>query len=254
MRPLTRGVVAFWLSAVAIGCAAERPAISADAVERMEALPQHYRSLGDVGASCDALEGFEATQGEPLASFDCTEERLRRVLAELAVERGGDVLADELCDRVGSSVACRARVGQRPDAERRARPLAPVTAAEAFSSPAPSAAEVRRADDPRAQSVFAIEVDFEPRVPRFAGQRRAAEAVAWVASLPLSHVELGVLRTYCEADECAVTELRHALRIAAGGLGASDVVGARCATLDDESWCVAEVAAAEVDVAQTSSR
>lgn len=254
MRRLMRGLVPIWLAVVGVGCGQERPAISADAIERVEALPSHYRSLGDVGASCEGYEGFEAAHGEPLASFDCTEERLRRVLAELAVEQGGDVLADEVCGRSGLWVACRARVGQRPDEERRARPLAEAAPAEGFSSPAPSAAEVRRADDPRAGAVFAIEVDFEPRVPRFAGRRRAAEAVAWVASVPLSHVELGILRTYCDADECAVAELRYALRVAAGGLGASDVVGARCATLDDESWCVAEVAAAEVDVAQTSSR
>lgn len=250
MRKPTRRFVPIWLSVITMGCAAERPAISADAVERMESLPRDYRFLGDVGVSCEGYEGFEAAYGEPLSSFDCTEERLRRVLAELAVESGGDVLADELCGRAGPSLACRARVGQRPDTDRRARPLSEVAAADGFSSPAPSAAEVRRVDEPRARAVFSIEVDFEPRVPRFAGERRAAESVAWVASLPLSHVELGTLRTHCDAGECAVSELRHALRIAAGGLGGSDVVGARCATLDDESWCVAEVAAAEVDIAQ----
>jgi hypothetical protein len=254
MRPLMRGFGMLWLGVVAFGCAAERRVISADAVERMEILPPHYRSLGHVGASCDGHEGFAAARGEPLASFDCSEERLLRVLAELAAESGGDVLAEVLCGADGLSLACRAHVGQRPDAERLARPLGEGAAATGFSSPAPSAAEVRRADEPRAGVAFAIEVDFEPRVSRFAGVRRAAEAVSWVATLPLSHVELGILRTRCDAGECALAELRHALRVAAGGLGASDVVGARCATLDEESWCVAEVAVAQADLIQTSSR
>lgn len=254
MRSLMRRFGTLWLGLVAFGCAAERGAISADAVEHLETLPPHYRALGHVGASCDSYEGFAAAYGQPLASFDCTEERLLRVLAELAVDSGGDVLAEVLCGADGLSLACRARVGLRPDAERRVRPLGEGSVAEGLSSPAPSSAEVRRSDEPRARAAFAIEVDFEPRVSGFAGPRRSAEAVSWVASLPVSHVELGVLRTRCDADECALAELRHALRVAAGGLGASDVVAARCATLDAESWCVAEVAAAEVDVAQTSSR
>jgi hypothetical protein len=255
MRHLTRGFVFVLSVAATVGCSAKRPPIAPHAVERLEVLPSDYRSLGDVRASCEEREGFEAAEDEPLASFDCNEARLRRVLAELSVERGGEVLAEERCDRSGArglSLACRARVGQRPDTERRAQP-ADGAAAESFSSPAPSAAEVARADEPRARLAFEIEVDFEPRVRRFAGERRAADRVAWVATVPLSHVELGVLRTSCDAEDCAVADLRHALRVAAGGLGASDVVGARCATLSDESWCVAEVAAAEVDVTQTSS-
>jgi hypothetical protein len=256
MRYPTRGSV-FVLSVVAaVGCAAKRPPIAPEDVERLEVLPNDYGSLGDVRASCEEREGFEAAQGEPLSSFDCNETRLRRVLAELSVERGGEVLAEERCDRSGAqglSLSCRARVGRRPDMELRARPV-DGAAADSFSSPAPSAAEVGRADEPRARLAFAIEVDFEPRIARFAGAPRPADRVSWVATLPLSHVELGVLRTRCDAEECALADLRHALRVAAGGLGASDVVGARCATLSDESWCVAEVAAAEVDVTQTSSR
>src|SRR5687768_14225551 len=255
MRGLTHAGLSLVSSFLAMSCAAQRPPISPEAVERVETLPRDYRSLGDVHADCEEREGFTRMHGEPLSSFDCNEERLRRVLAELAVERGGDVLAEERCDRSGSrglSLGCRARVGQRPDEERRTRPPAELAAADGFSSPAPSAAEVRRADEPLARAALAIEVDFEPKVTGFARERRSTDRVSWVASVPLSHVELGVVRTRCDADECALADLRHALRVAAGGLGASDVVGARCATLDEQSWCVAELAAAELDLARTS--
>lgn len=239
----------FSLSFVALGCGATRPPVPAEAIERVEELPGAYSALGDVRASCTAREGWDAAYGEPLSSFDCTEARLRRVLSELASERGGDVLAEERCERSAdkTGLACRARVGRRPAAELRAMPPAGVSTGDGLSSPAPAAAEVRRADEPRARLASEIRVDFEPRVSRFAGARKEAERVGWLTSLPLSHVELGVLRTHCDADECAVADLRQALRIAAGGLGASDVIGARCATLDAESFCVAEVAAAEKD-------
>jgi hypothetical protein len=240
------------LPLVGLACAAARPTVPAEAIERLEELPGAYSALGDVRASCTEREGWDSAYGEPLSSFDCTETRLRRVLAELASERGGDVLAEERCEHLGSDrreLACGARVGRRPDAELRAKPLAPVSTGDGLSSPAPAAAEVRRADEPRARLAFEIRVDFEPRVARFAGARKPAEGVKWLTSLPLSHVELGVLRTFCDADECALADLRHALRVAAGGLGASDVIGARCATLDSESFCVAEVAAAEIDAA-----
>jgi hypothetical protein len=68
-----------------------------------------------------------------------------------------------------------------------------------------------------------------------------------VTALPVSHRGLGTLTTRCDSDECQLRELRQALRIAAGGLGASDLVGVRCFGREGERECVADVAVSDVD-------
>jgi len=55
------------------------------------------------------------------------------------------------------------------------------------------------------------------------------------------------LRARCDEAECESADLRIALRVAAGGLGVSDLVDVSCATLDGERECLATLAASELD-------
>jgi hypothetical protein len=111
----------------------------------------------------------------------------------------------------------------------------------------PGPRAIERWDEPRALASLAIRVDFEPSVSHFTRRKRHATEVAEVRALPVSHRELGTMTTRCEADECELGELRQALRIAAGGLGASDLVDVRCFGRNDAHECVADVAASEID-------
>jgi hypothetical protein len=61
--------------------------------------------------------------------------------------------------------------------------------------------------------------------------------------LPPSHQLLGSLATACDA--CSELETRDALRIAAGRLGASDVVGVRCLAWGPGFQCAGSAAVPE---------
>jgi hypothetical protein len=215
--------------------------VAPERVRQAEALPAGYVAIGRVVASCCSLGGFQATDGEPLASFDCGRARLERVLAERAGDDGGDLLVGTSCGRDGSVLRCSA-TGARPE-EPRMRNGAP----DSDPGPVPGARAIGRWDEPRASASLVIRVDFEPSVGRFERRGRAAAEVAEVAQLPVSHRALGTLTTRCDEDECELRELRHGLRVAAGGLGASDLVGVRCFGRNDVRECVASVAAAELD-------
>lgn len=205
-------------------------------------MPAGYEAVGNVVASCSPFDGFQAIDGEPLASFDCQRARLERVLAERASEASAETLVGTRCGRDGSVLRCTAVA---------ARPESPATRAKANPDhdpgPVPGPPAIERWDEPRASTALVIRVDFEPSVARFERKKRRASDVAEVAALPVSHRDLGILTTRCSADECELRELRHALRIAAGGLGASDLVGVRCFGRGDERECVANVAATEID-------
>jgi hypothetical protein len=109
----------------------------------------------------------------------------------------------------------------------------------------PGPRAIERWDEPRASASLVIVVDFEPSVEAFTRASRPASDVAEDRALPVSHLELGTLTTRCDEDDCELRELHQALRIAAGGLGASDLVGIRCATRRGERQCLATLAAPE---------
>jgi hypothetical protein len=222
-------------------CGATAVRVAPERVQQAEALPAGYVAIGRVVASCSSLGGFQPTDGEPLASFDCGRARLERMLAEQAGDAGGDLLVATSCGRDGSVLRCSATAA-RPE-ERRVRNEAP----DADPGPVPGARAIGRWDEPRASASLVIRVDFEPSVERFERRGRAAADIAEVAHLPVSHRELGTLTTRCDEDECNLRELRHGLRVAAGGLGASDLVGVRCFGRNEVRECVANVAAAEFD-------
>lgn len=212
-------------------------------IQSASVMPPGYEEVGRVVASCSPLEGFQPTDGELLASFDCNSARLERVLAERASEAFAEMLVGARCGRDGSVLRCSAVAarssGESASTARRVEPSDP--------GPVPGPAAIERWDEPRASTALVIRVDFEPSVERFERKKLRASDVAEVAALPVSHRELGILTTRCAADECELRELRHGLRIAAGGLGASDLVGVRCFGRGDERECVANLAATELD-------
>jgi hypothetical protein len=220
-------------------CGTTAVRVPPDGIGRADRLPAGYEELGRVSARCSPLVGFRGTSGELLASFDCNRRRLERVLAERASEAGADLLVGTGCGHEGQALRCMAYTAR---AEGAARPPAP-----SDDGPVPGPTAVERWDEPRANASLVIRVDFEPSVEHFSRARRRAADVAEVAALPVSHRELGTLTTRCDADECVPRELRQALRIAAGGLGASDLVGVRCFARGGERECVAELAASAVD-------
>jgi hypothetical protein len=232
----------FAAATILTACASSTIRVPPERIASAEATPRGYEELGYVVASCQALDGFQATAGEPLSSFDCERVRLERVLAERASAVSAEMLVGTSCGRNGSVLRCTAMAARAETASARARPS---TATDPGPVPGPRAIE--RWDEPRAGAALAIRVDFEPSVSHFERKKRAAADVAEVRALPVSHRGLGTMTTRCDADECELGELRQALRIAAGGLGASDLVDVRCFGRNDVRECVADVAASEVD-------
>ena len=208
-------------------------------IGRVEFLPAGYEEVGRVTASCSPLDGFQPASGELLASFDCNRRRLERVLAEDASEAGADVLVGTGCGHDGPALRCIAYTARAEGSVRLPPP--------SDEGPVPGPRAVEHWDEPRASASLVIRVDFEPSVERFKRRKRRAAEVAEVAALPVSHRELGTLTTRCDADECQLRELRQALRIAAGGLGASDLVSVRCFGRGGERECVADLAASQVE-------
>jgi hypothetical protein len=222
-----------------VGCGAVAVRVPPEDIGRLEYLPAGYEELGRVTASCSPLGGFQSTSGELLASFDCNRKRLERVLAEDASAAGADILVGTGCGHEGRALRCIAYAA-RAEGPAGLRPATD-------EGPAPGPAAVERWDEPRARASLLIRVDFEPSVTGFSRRKRRAAEVAEVTAAPVSHRELGTMTTRCDADECELRELRQALRIAAGGLGASDLVGVRCFGRGGERECVAELAVSQVD-------
>ena len=241
------GAVALILSS----CGAGAVRVPPERIASASVMPSGYEEVSKVVASCSALDGFQPTDGEPLASFDCNRARLERVLAERASEASAEMLVGTRCGRDGSVLRCSAVAARSDGASAGAARVDAASGGakrgEPDPGPVPGPGAIERWDEPRASMALVIRVDFEPSVERFERKRRRASDVAEVAALPLSHRELGMLTTRCAADECELRELRQALRIAAGGLGASDLVGVRCFGRGDERECVANVAASEID-------
>jgi len=110
--------------------------------------------------------------------------------------------------------------------------------------PAPSAAEVKRIDEPDSSLAFRIAVSFEPAVSHFDGPARSGSEVHELSRLPLSHQSLGDLSATCK-DECDERALRYGVLVAAGRLGAPDVVAIRCFRSARGASCVGTLAAPE---------
>jgi hypothetical protein len=75
---------------------------------------------------------------------------------------------------------------------------------------------------------------------------RPAHLVAEQTVMPVQNVVLGDLVARC-AGECSEPAMRESLRSAAGRVGASDLVGVRCLSEDDDLVCSARATGPEAD-------
>jgi hypothetical protein len=214
--------------------------------------PEGYEVLGEVTASCTLREGRRTIERERLSDVDCSEARLVRALRESAAEAGGQLLIGREC----ASRAVRQTAGGR---ELRVRCSAGVARAETQELGAPQARDavgsdpglpperVELLDEPSAADAWRIRITFTPA--RAFGEPRPArrgDLVRELAIFPVSHLPLGDLVARC-SEGCRAESVRASVRIAAGRLGATDVVGVRCVEKGRGFLCTGTAAAHEVD-------
>jgi len=269
----------FWTSALATcllsACAArvpeaarfsgsERaPLLGGAEIQNVHSLPAGFEVLGRVEARCRAWSPSSPLERLPLSNVDCTPQRLQSVLRDKARAVGGQLVVRERCgtgsrrwgERAGEQgwLACRAEVA-RPDAETLERSALSVGEARARQTKlAATALEAARLDDPTAAEAWRILVTYHvdeagsavpASLPPY-GPSRPAAAVNELTDLPPSHFARGTLLAACDAS-CSLDAVRASVRVAAGRLGASDVVGVHCVP-DRSGWqCSGRVATAEV--------
>ena len=211
-------------------------------VTELSTLPPGYEAGGGLSASCNRASR-SAFQDEALGNVDCSFARLSRVLRARAGEQGARFIVGKRCRGragEGARMVCSAAL---------ARPTAQVGLSASLGrsdvGPAPSAAQVHDLDEPRPQDAAQIRVTFLPAVKE--GSALAPRAYDRVAETHWPTVglrELGQVAARCEAG-CDDRALRHALRVAAGHVGAGevttvkcfqDVEGARCVATALEPW------------------
>ena len=208
-----------------------RPAFDAEQVRIEPSRPPGYETLGRVTARCRADDGVVALDGEPLADVDCSDSFLQLALREKAASVGGEVLVGLSCvatpecrgDLLGSELhTCSAKVVAKA---RDQKNKGDEDGAELAALPpydAPSAA-------------FSVEVSLVPSDPA-AARRKAVPSlsVAELAVVPPGRVVMGDIVARCR-EGCDRSIVRHAVRAAAGRVGATDVVGIACVR-SDEGW------------------
>ena len=223
-----------------------------EAIVDLAARTAELETLGTVHDGCTLRPGFRRLDEEPLSDLDCSTDRLLLALRESAANAGGEALVAARCNsrRIGTAsretygVSCTAQVARyRSHTAASERPLsAPRSVPQ--SRPAPSASEVKRIDEPDASLAFRIALSFEPAVAEFAHPVLASADVHELPLMPVSHRALGDLSASC-ADGCDERALRYGVLIAAGRLGAPDVVGVRCFSAESSRSCVGTLAAPE---------
>jgi hypothetical protein len=97
--------------------------------------------------------------------------------------------------------------------------------------------------------------EIEVKFTALTAQTRAPRATHLVAEqqeMPVQNILLGDLWACCEG-ECNHGELRESLRVAAGRVGASDVVGVRCLHKGEDLVCSARATAPSADPRVTAA-
>lgn len=223
-----------------------------EAIGELRASTTQLETLGIVHDSCKLRPGFRRLEGEALSDLDCSTERLTWALRETAARNGGQVLVGLRCSSrrldTGSAdpqaidcsgAVARYKGGVLADPGR-------LNAPGKVGTPAPSAAEVRRLEQPDASLGFRIALDFEPAVPAFTRRSRTPAEVKELVALPIADFRLGDLAASCNKG-CDERALRYGVLIAAGRLGAADVIGVRCFSTRGGNSCVGTLAAPTLD-------
>jgi len=223
-----------------------------EALLELGARTSELETLGTVHDRCTLKPGFRRLDGEALSDLDCSNERLLFALRESAASAGGEALLGAHCSARPSGtsganeLSCAAEVARyRSGASAKPRPLsAPRSLPQ--GRPAPSASDVTRIDEPEASLAFRISLKFEPELSNFERPPRPGRDVHELSVMPLSHVPLGDLVASCR-EGCDERALRFGVLIAAGRLGAKDVVNVRCFRAAQGNSCVGTLAAPERD-------
>jgi hypothetical protein len=253
-------ITVVWVSACAASSSAgarfsgseDTPVAEPSEIGDESVAPEGYAVLGEVTASCTLREGRRTIERERLSDVDCSEARLVRALRESAAEAGGQVLIGRECaSRTVRETASGRELRVRCSAEvarAETQGLAPDSAKEAPArDPGLSAERVALLDEPSAADAWRIRISFTPAQgfgePRPA---RRGDLVRELAIFPVSHLPLGDLVARCSKG-CRAESVRASVRIAAGRLGATDVVGVRCVEKGRGFLCTGTAAAHEVD-------
>jgi hypothetical protein len=225
------------LSAACSGAPAATPqAFQPSEVSELGALPLGYRAGETLQASCSSVRGH-AFENEALDNVDCNTARLSRVLRALAGEASARFIVGKRCHARGggerTQLTCSARLAHA--GERVA--LAPRAASDL--GPAPSPEQVLDLDEPRPQDAEQIRVGFAPVEPGpSAGLLpRGYDQVAETSLASVGRGVLGQVSARCAG--CESSALRHALRVAAGRVGAGEVTAVKCFRDDGAARCIA---------------
>ncbi len=233
------------------------PEVSAARIMRVRSLPLGYELIGRLETSCRAWAPGTPLKDEWLADVDCSERRLRGVLYEKAASVGGELVVGERCgttrrsaaggDRRGRS-SCRARVARRSQQARSLEPPRRGHPSAGQTQLAATAGEAAVLDEPTGGEAWRIRASYYPtsgvRTPPEGARNRASD-VHELSDLPPSHLRLGTVETRCELG-CSEDAMRASLRVVAGRVGASDVVGIRCVPQDSAWRCVGTLASPRI--------
>jgi hypothetical protein len=220
----------------------ERPVVVAAEVNVEPAVPEASLLVGDVVARCRADQGVVALHHELLADVDCSDELLIAALRQKAASVGGAALVGLRCTAVEESHdgaldselrSCSAAVAA-PEKRGGELPLGPSPLG--FASPY---------DDP--DEAFSVKVTLVPAEKQPAQRRPVpSDAVAEFAFVPPGRVVVGDIVATGEAA-CSRAAVRHAVRAAAGRVGATDVVGVACVRREHGFVCTGRAARPEID-------
>jgi hypothetical protein len=226
---------------VSLACSSSQQApklYAASEVSELGLVPPGYEAGEAVTARCSLAPRSSAFEDEALDNVDCNVARLSRVLRAKAGQVSAPFIVEKQCRARGSSerprLDCSARVARQSGRVA----LGPIPAAD--DGPAPSPAQVLDWDDPRPQDAEQVRVSFEPWTARPARRLppRAYDRVAETAFPSVGRQALGQVSARCAAT-CTTAELRYALRVTAGHVGAGEVAAVKCFSDAGSPRCVA---------------
>jgi hypothetical protein len=223
----------------------EQPIATAEQVELLGAVPPEAVLLGVVGAECTLTQNRLGIDEEWLSDVDCSQGRLIWALREKAASVGGTVLVDRRCESdVVSEGEGQRRVHLECEAQvarGKVKPRVRDPNEGAGNPPGLDHELSERVVDPDASAAWRILVNFRATSPVIKRSPLRGDLVHEHDLLPVDRVPLGRVVAHCER-ECSLKSVRAAVRIAAGRIGATDVVRTRC-TRWGEGWlCIGTAA------------